>query len=60
MKIGEDKTEREGMKWVKTTHSGRNLYVAAMGFRGSFAATRVLQGHKTWSEVAAKNWLSDQ
>jgi hypothetical protein len=55
-----ESTKRQGIKWVKITHIGRNQYTVAFGFQGSLKATRVMSGSKVWSQVASKNWLDDQ
>ena len=55
-----EKTNRQGIKWVKITHTGRNQYTVAFGFNGNLKATRVMFGSKVWSQVASKNWLDDQ
>lgn len=55
-----DMTKRQGIKWVKISHEARNVYVVAFGFAGNIKAFKVQSGPKTWSEVAAKNWLDDQ
>lgn len=53
-------TKRQGCKWVKITHVGRNSYAVAFGFNGDIKAVRVIKGSKIWSQVASENWLNDQ